>query len=183
MVKLLSWTSLKCGSAKLYEIIGYRLSLVRGVKDFDIQTPSGRYIESLQELAMANKPVESEATFGKRPIADIEQVIRNGLNTGSAPFGPVAALKTFRTSSSISVDRRLEDAYYDKDLQARCAILSLYEQGIDLSKIQRIFSLGMLGTTKKRRWVPTRWSISAIDDTISSHLVKNIETNATIDRI
>ena len=167
----------------LYEIIGFRLSLIRGVMDFDIQTPSGRYIESLQELAMANKPVESEATFEKRPIADIEQVIKNRLNTDSAPFGPVATLKTFRTSSSISVDRRLEDAYYDKDLQAKNAILSLHKQGIDVSIIQRIFSLGMLGSTKKRRLVPTRWSISAIDDTISSHLVKNIETNATIDRI
>ena len=52
----------------LDEIISYRLSLVRGVMDFDIQTPSGRYIESLQELAMANKPVESEATFEKDPL-------------------------------------------------------------------------------------------------------------------
>jgi len=131
---------------------------------------------------LANKPVETEATFEKRPVADIGQVIKNGLNTDSAPFGPVAALKTFRTSS-ISVDRRLEDAYYDKDLQAKNAILSLYTQGIDVSIIQRIFSLGMLGSTKKRRLVPTRWSISAIDDTISSHLVKDIETNATIDSI
>lgn len=31
--------------------------------------------------------------------------------------------------------------------------------------------------------MPTRWSISATDDTISSHLAKNIETNPTIDRI
>ena len=94
----------------LEEIIGYRLSLVRGVMNFDNQTPSGRYIELLQELAMAKKPVESEATFEKRAIADVEQVIKNGFNTDSAPFGPVGALKTFRTSSSISVDRRLEDA-------------------------------------------------------------------------
>lgn len=165
------------------EIIGYRLSLVRGVMDFDIHTPSGRYIESLQELAMADKPVESEATFEKRPIADIEQVRKNGLDIESAPFGPVAPLKTFRTSSSISVDRRLEDAYYDKDLHAENAIVSLYRKGIDVSIIQRIFSLGMLGSTRKRRLVPTRWSISATDDTISSHLVKNIETNPTIDYV
>ena len=52
----------------LYEIIGYRLSLVRGVMDFDIQTPSGRYIESLQELAMANKPVEARRRLGKDPL-------------------------------------------------------------------------------------------------------------------
>jgi hypothetical protein len=99
----------------------------------------------------------------------------------SAPFGPIAHLKSFKTSSSIRVDRRLEDAYYDKDLQAKNAIVSLYDKGIDVSTIQRIFSLGMLGSVKKRRLVPTRWGISATDDIISSYLVKSTETNYVVD--
>jgi hypothetical protein len=37
------------------EIVGYRLSLVRGVMAYDIQTTAGKYIESLQEPAMANR--------------------------------------------------------------------------------------------------------------------------------
>ena len=163
------------------EIIGYRLSLVRGVMSSDIHTPSGRYVESLQELAMADEPAESEATFEKSPILDIEQLRKNGPDIESPPFGPVARLRSFKTSSSIKVDRRLEDAYYDKDLQAKNAIVSLYDKGIDISKIQRIFSLGMLGSAKKRRLVPTRWSISATDNVISSYLVKSTETNYVID--
>ena len=55
------------------EIINYRLSLVRGVSNIDIHRTSGKYIESLQELAMTSKSVESEVTFEKTPIADIEQ--------------------------------------------------------------------------------------------------------------
>ena len=133
------------------EIIGYRLSLVRGVMNSDIHTPSGRYIESLQELAMADEPAESEATFEKSPIPDIEQLRKNGPDVESPPFGPVAHLRSFKTSSSIKVDRRLEDAYYDKDLQAKNAIVSLYDKGIDISTIQRIFSLGMLGSVKKKK--------------------------------
>jgi len=88
------------------EIIGYRLSLVRGVMDFDVHTQSGRYIESLHELAMAEQSIESEVTFEKRPVSDIEQLKKNGLDTESPPLGPVAPLKSFKTSSSISADHR-----------------------------------------------------------------------------
>jgi DNA repair protein NreA len=60
--------------------------------------------------------------------------------------------------------------------------VSLYNKGVDLSTIQRIFSLGMLGSAKKRRLVPTRWSISATDDIVSSYLVENTATNNVVDR-
>ena len=63
----------------LEEIVNYRFSLVRGVSSVDIHNPSGKYVESLQELAMTSKPVESEITFEKAPIADVEQAKEFGL--------------------------------------------------------------------------------------------------------
>ncbi|MGB6528705.1 MAG: hypothetical protein WBF33_11405 [Candidatus Nitrosopolaris sp.] len=163
------------------EIVNYRFSLVRGVSNIDIRSPSGKYVESLQELAMTSKSVESELTFEKTPIADIEQEKGLGLDTNSAPFGPVAPLKTFKTSSSISVDQRLENVVYDKDLRAAEGIINLYKGGVEVSRIHRVLSMGMLGFQKNRRLVPTRWSISATDDIISTSLIKEIETFPTID--
>jgi DNA repair protein NreA len=163
------------------EIVNYRLSLVRGVSNIDIHSTSGKYVESLQELAMTSKSVESEATFEKRPIADIEQEKALGLDTDSAPFGPIAPLKTFKTSSSLSVDQRLENVFYDKDLRAAEGIVNLYEGGVEVSRIHRVLSMGMLGLQRNRRLVPTRWSISATDDVISTSLIKEIETFPTID--
>jgi len=163
------------------EIVNFRLSLIRGISNIDARTTSGKYLESLQELAMASKSVESEATFEKKPIAQIEQEKNMGLDIESAPFGPVAPLKTFKTSSFLSVDQRLENAYYDKDLHASDAVVELYRKGLEISRIHRVFSLGMLGLQKRRRIVPTRWSISAIDDIISSSLIKNIDVYPTID--
>jgi hypothetical protein len=161
------------------EIVNYRLSLVRGVSDINIHTTSGKYIESLQELAMASKSAESEATFERRPIVDIEQEKESGLDIDSAPFGPVAPLKAFKTSSSLSVDQRLENAFYDKDLRAAQAIVRLYHRyGIEVSRIHRVLSMGMLGLQKNRRLVPTRWSISATDDIISASLIKRIAEEA-----
>ena len=165
------------------EIVNYRLSLVRGISDIDIHTTSGKYIESLQELAMSSKSVESEATFEKIPIAEIEHEKNIGLDTESAPFGPVAPLKTFKASSFLSIDQRLENAYYDKDLRASEAVVELYRKGLEISRIHRVLSLGMLGLQKRRRLVPTKWSISATDDIISASLIKDIDIYPTIDLV
>ena len=162
----------------LEDIVNYRLSLVRGVSDISVYATSGRYIESLQELAMASKSAESEALFEKRPIADIEQEKELG---ESAPFGPIAPLKSFKTAS-LSVDKRLEDAYYDKDLHAAEAVIDLYQEGVEVSRIHRVLSVGMLGLKKKRRLVPTRWSITATDDIISVSLVKSLVFHPQIDQ-
>lgn len=161
----------------LEDIVHYRLSLVRGVSDINVRATSGNYIESLQELAMASKSAESEALFEKKPVADIEQEKDLG---ESAPFGPVAPLKSFKTAS-LSIDKRLENVYYDKDLRAAEAIVDLFHQEVEVSRIHRVLSVGMLGLQKNRRLVPTRWSISATDDIISVSLIKNIVSYAQID--
>ncbi len=163
------------------EIASYRLSLVRGVCNVNINTISERYVESLQELAMANRPAESELLFDKIPAIDIEQKKNFGFDADSAPYGLIAPLKTFKTSSSLSVDRRIEDAFYDRDMLATQAVANLYHQGVEVSKINRILSMGMLGIQKNRKLVPTKWSISATDDIISSELTKEIESHQSID--
>lgn len=164
----------------LEEIAGYRLSLVRGVASVGVADVTGRFVESLQELAMSERPAESEATFEKRPLADTELEKELRLNTESAPFGPAAPIKTFK-ASSLSADQRIESAFYDSDLKAADAVMELYEKGVDASSIHRVLSVGMLGTKKKRRLVPTRWSITATDDIISARLVKQNEPNPAID--
>jgi hypothetical protein len=163
------------------EIANYRLSLVRGFSNVSINTTSGKYVESLQELAMASRSAESELTFEKIPAMGMQQN-GFGFDTDSAPHGLAGAIKTFRPSPSLSVDKRIETAFYDKDLAATKAIVDLYYRGVDITKINRALSIGMLGTRKNRKLVPTRWSISATDDTISTSLASEIEVNQPIDR-
>jgi len=154
------------------EIASFRSSLVRGVYRTDIHRPFGKYIESLQELAMADIPAESELVFEKTPFVNIEQ---KNFDIDSAPYGLVAPLKNFKTLSPISIDKRIENIFYDKDLNSTQSILKLYQNGVEISKINRIFSMGMIGLKNNRKLVPTRWSIAAIDDIISTNLTKQIE--------
>jgi hypothetical protein len=176
---ILDRTELWTGKS-LEEIANYRLSLVLGTMNVNISDISSRYLESMQELSMSERPVEAEATFEKKPIADVGIQKELRLDHEATPFGPTAPLSAFKVSS-LSADQRIEALYYDTDLRAAEAIMELYRRRLEISIIQRVLSIGMLGVKKKRKLVPTRWSISATDDIISGMLVKEIEMNPTID--
>ena len=162
------------------QIVDYRLSLVRGIFPINVYETTGRFLENLQELAMSERPAESEATFERKLLVGIELEKEMSLNTEIAPFGPSAPLKTFK-ASALSADQRIESAYYDTDLRTGDAVMQLYRHNVPVSSIHRVLSVGMLGQKNRRKIVPTRWSISATDDIISSGLVKANEKNPTID--
>ena len=156
----------------LDDIVNYRLNLIRGIRTVSVDNPSGRYIENLQELSMSNKSTDSELQFEKStsPVSL--------LDGHSAPFGPIGEIKSAKFSSSTS-DSKIEKAYYDRDLLSEEAVLKLYNSGIEISKIQKCFSLGMFG--KRRKLVPTKWSITATDDIISKSIVDEILNNSILD--
>jgi len=164
----------------LEEIVNYRLSLVLGTMNVNVHETSGRYLENMQELSISEKPAETEATFETKPTADVKIQEEFRLDYEGTPFGPTAPLRSFKVASH-SVDKRIESVYYDMDLGAVEAMMKLYRHGVEMSIIQRVFSMGMLGMKKKRKLVPTRWSISATDDIISGILVKEIRKNPSID--
>jgi len=156
----------------LEEIINFRLNLVRGVQKTGIEETEGRYIENLQEITMSEKPTDLDLVFMKNTSADIS------MDGESAPFGPTGEIKSAKFFGSTSA-KPIEKIFYDKDMKAQDAVLKLYNSGIEISKIQKCFSIGMLG--KKRKLVPTKWSITATDDIISKSIVKEILENSVID--
>jgi len=149
----------------LEEIVNFRLNLVRGIQKVAVSKPEGRYVENLQDVAMSSGPIDSDIEFQKDtiPITSIDGE--------SAPFGPIGEVKKAKYSPTSTV-QPIEKVYYDNDLKAADAVLNLYNSGVEISKIQKCFSIGMLG--KERKLVPTRWSITATDDIISNSLVSNI---------
>lgn len=152
------------------DIIDYRFSLIRGkvmASVFDAREGT-RTLDSLQELALSGKPVDSEAKLARRPHMTLT------LSAESQPFGPSAPLISFRASEA-SIDHKIERVFYDKDLKAADAVRDLYDRGTSVTRIQRAFSLGMFGEGKRRRLVPTRWSITAVDSILSSSLVDRVK--------
>jgi len=148
------------------DIIGYRLSLVRGKQTVGIQDLDNSFVEKLQEISLSSTSIESEAEFGSRP---------RGLSFSdeTAPHGPSALIEKFDIES-VKWDHQLEKVYYDTDFKAAEATIDLHSKGIPFSSIQKAFSVGTMGIEKNRRLVPTRWSITACDTIIADNLLKEV---------
>ena len=156
----------------LEEIINFRLNLVRGITKLPVNQTEGRLIENLQEVAMSSGPIDSELEFIKAttPITSID--------SQTPPFGPIGEVKYAKFSPKAS-NKTIENVFYDNDLKADSAVMKLYNSGIEISTIQKCFSIGMMG--KDRRLVPTKWSIAATDDIISKSIMHEILEYSVID--
>ena len=97
------------------------------------------------------------------------------VNSEVQPFGPSAPVIGLEIEN-YGYNKRIEKAFYDTDMKAVPAVIDLYKNGVLISKIQKAFSVGAFGIGKNRRFVPTRWSITAVDDMISKHLISQVKT-------
>jgi hypothetical protein len=158
------------------EIVDFRYSLLRGYSKANVSDAQkgGRLIETLQDVAMMTKPVDTELVLARPPRKMLD------LREDSQPFGPIAPLTSFHAGNA-SVDNRIEKAFYDGDLPADDAVLQLYRNGVLVTRIQRAFSLGMFGESKRRKLVPTRWSITAVDSNLGLKLMTRLRHDPLID--
>lgn len=153
------------------EIVGFRSLLVRGKHRVHVQefTQAGKIMDKTVELALADDSVGMELNLSKKPRGSIF------LSDDVQPFGPSAPIRDLHVGNA-RFDHRVEKAYYDTDLKSAQAVVDLYNSGVLVTKIQKAFSVGAFGIEKKRRLVPTRWSITAVDDMISKSLVEQVKT-------
>lgn len=158
------------------DIVDMRFRLVRGKYRIDATDfkSAGRIVDNIQELALTEKPIEVEANFRQKPTGRII------LDDEVQPFGPSARMEGMRMGNG-KFERNLEKSYYDVDLNATGAVLDAYRNGTLISEIQKAFSVGTMGVGKRRRFVPTRWSITAVDDMIGKDLLKTTRFFDTID--
>lgn len=159
------------------DIVKFRSILLRGEKPIYVHSASNpdRFLSSLQEIALAEKPVDVELNLARKPKPLLI------LDDEVQPLGISAPVKTLLLEADIRTDRRMEKAYYDWDLKASEAVYKLYKAGVPVSSIQKAFSVGAFGVKPNRRLVPTRWSITAVDSIISEKLLEKVKTYPTID--
>ncbi len=151
------------------EVVGFRTGLIRGtspIRVTDAEKPIP-LLEELQLLGIAAESAESEARFRRPPRGHI------ALSDTAPPFGPSAPIDQLRLDVR-RVDPHLDRLSSDTAASARIAVEELYQRGVKVSRIQRAFSVGTLGRRGHRRLVPTRWSITAVDDLLSKQNVREV---------
>jgi len=149
------------------KIASLRTSLVNSKERQKVKNP-GNFAKNTREIAMAKKPVNIEVELEKRP----------GQNISGGRAKPVSAsgdVEAFNLGENPTVERKIEDMFYDRDAKAETAIDELHDKGVDKYQIQQSFTAGMLGEDENRELVPTRWSITATDDMISKKLRRQVK--------
>ena len=81
------------------------------------------------------------------------------------------------------VEKKVDYLTSDTSVLATTALKELYDSKIKVDHLQKLLSVGLLGKKSSRKMVPTRWSITATDDTISKELIKKIRYYPDLNQI
>ena len=157
------------------DILEFRTSLINSRFSTRVTNFNERLISIAQEIAMAAKPVDLEVSLKKKVSFDLE------LSRFNLPMGPRALLDNVKITSNPKVEKKVEKVIYDTDLKAVDALNYLYSNSYDEQTLSKLLSIGLLGVKKNRKLVSTRWSITAVDDSLGKDMLKNIKEDETID--
>jgi len=155
------------------KLVDFRSSLINSRFKSNVRKQS-RLLELGQEVGMASKPVDVEIDLKAKPefhLSTSDQL---------APMGPRGLLQKAKITSNPKVHTKVDRVVSDNHLKATEALNYLYKNKFDENFLTRIFSIGNLGLKKNRKLVPTRWSITAVDDTISKKLREKVTDHKMI---
>ncbi|MBU2523172.1 MAG: hypothetical protein KKE23_02685 [Nanoarchaeota archaeon] len=156
------------------QILSYRSSLIYS-KFISYQNGrKSKFLEIMQEVAMASKSTALEFKLKKKPVLNAYIDSRMPL------IGNPAPLQFARFEENSSVNNKVEKAVNDTDVRASTSIDELHGYKIPVSNIIKLLSAGLLGTKLRRKLVPTRWAITSVDSNLSEKMIDKVRYYPTI---
>jgi hypothetical protein len=177
------------GSVGIEDVVQRRSSLLNSNRRADVRDAGSLgdsasvhdawdgFLGTQREVAIAGDPVDVEIGLDGKPELDFDG------GEISAPRGPRARANRAELAENPYVPRPVKKTLEDDDWQAQGAMTYLYRRGFDVYDIQTILSGGALGRGENRRLVPTRWSITAVDDTIGQYLRGQLRGTQSVDQV
>ncbi len=155
----------------IQQILNLRSQLIYGRFRTNIKTLNEKkFLPIMQEIALASKPTATEFQFAKPVKTQIQSTSFYPIISNQAP------LKKIVLEENPHTEKRVEYIINDDELKSIEGVKDLYKHKIPISNIVKILSAGLLGLKKNRKLVPTRWSITAVDDTISKTMIARIKS-------
>jgi len=142
------------------DIVSIRARTIRGNAGLH------RIGSGLQEIALSSIPLDVDVAFDKPVLFSLN------FDGTVAPVGFSGTVKTMDLIGNATVGRAVDRITSDTDIGATDAAIALNSDGVDVYQIAKLMTAGLLG--KRRKFVPTRWAITAVDDTLSNGLKKEI---------
>ena len=160
------------------QILKLRKSLInsRTTTNINVVKNTPKYVNQMQEIGMAYKPVNLEVKLKKQPHFKID------FDKVRMPIGGNIDFEKIKITENVKIKRKVDKVVDDHDLKANNAINYLYNNNFNELFLSQLLSVGALGLKKNRILVPTRWSITATDDLIGKNLIKEIKDYNSIDK-
>ena len=155
---------------QINDVLGLRDSLLNSRFQSQVQDSrtNKHFVQLAQDIAIASKPV------------DVEIELKNKVNVGRnadrvlTPHGMRAGLKSAKITGNVKVHKKVDRVIND-EIKSSEGMEYLYKNSFNEYTLSKILSVGVLGLRKNKRFVPTRWSITATDDTIGKSIIKKIK--------
>ncbi len=158
------------------EVLSLRGSMVYGRQITNIKTKKS-LTPVINEISLSSRPISVEFFLKRPPILDYSA--SKGLPIMANP----APIEKALLEENPYVPKKVDYIVNDSDSKAEDSLKELYSSNIKVEQIQKLFSVGLLGRKLDRKLVPTKWSITAVDDLLSKNLLKKIKNYKEISEI
>ena len=152
----------------IQEIVSLRDRLIYGRTQGHIKKLYERFLGTMQEVALTHKSISTEFKLKKSIQVNKETDKWVPIIKNTAPVEKVVL------QENPKIKPKIDYITGDTDVRSTDAILELDKAGISSTHIMKVLSAGLLGRKTGRKLVPTRWSITAVDDILSKNKLKKI---------
>ena len=165
----------------LEEVAARHANLVTGGRKMRVSSAvcPDLVLEATQLIAKASSSVDVELDFA-RPVAIGGNPTFDSMST---PLGPSGEVLRAEVVGHANVSRKIDSITGETDVLASDAMGELAESGTGEAQISRMLSSGLLGRAKSRKLVPTRWGITATDDTLGKRLWESVRDLPSLDKV
>lgn len=150
------------------DILSFRNKLIYGRTQSNIKHLQSKFHGVMKEVAMTHKSISAEFKLKKAIQPNRENNPKTPLISHAAPVDSVKLIENPQIKSKV------EYLVNDVDAKSKISMLELEKANIETSSIIKLLSAGLLGLKKNRKLVPTKWAITATDDTLSKEKLKSI---------
>lgn len=159
------------------KIISIHSNVYRTGERVNVKRIDERIRENMMESSSTVKPVE--ISFDGK-MAEIQRKKETFFET---PVGPLALMENLKIQSNPKIPGKVDYYYNDPYARAGDAVWDLYSSNMEVSYLQNVLAAGVIGVRNERRMVPTKWSITAIDDILFKRMKDSLIHNEWIDSI
>lgn len=149
------------------DIMDLRSSLVNSQFTANVKSAKNKFLESAQLIAQGGKPTDMEVNLDRTPS------FQTRFPPGASPHGASVNLVNASITQNVRIPRAVDKTVND-ELKAADQLTKLADD-IDEHHLTKLLTSGVLGTDERKKLVPTRWSITAVDDTLGKDKISKVK--------